>query len=63
MQLHPSFFIISHHIAGSLRIIPTENLAIHGWFLYDVALQEVDDCHAIVGGDENTFGHEVLVVG
>ena len=23
----------------------------------DVALQEVDDCHAVVGGDEYTFGH------
>jgi hypothetical protein len=20
-------------------------------------LQEVDDCHAVVGGDEDTFGH------
>ena len=23
----------------------------------NVALQEVDDCHAVVGGDEDTFGH------
>ena len=23
----------------------------------DVALQEVDDCHAVVGGDEDSFGH------
>jgi predicted RNA-binding Zn-ribbon protein involved in translation (DUF1610 family) len=23
----------------------------------DVALQEVDDCHAVIGGDEDTFGH------
>jgi hypothetical protein len=25
-------------------------------------LQEVDDCHAVVGGDEDTFGHNDLVV-
>lgn len=25
----------------------------------DVALQEVDDCHAVVGRDENAFGHVV----
>jgi len=24
----------------------------------DVALQEVDDCHAVVGRDENAFGHK-----
>ena len=23
----------------------------------DVALQEIDDCHAVVGRDENAFGH------
>jgi len=23
----------------------------------NVALQEIDDCHAVVGGDEDTFGH------
>jgi hypothetical protein len=23
----------------------------------DVALQEVDNCHAVVGGDEDFFGH------
>ena len=23
----------------------------------DIALQEVDDCHAVVGGDEDSFGH------
>ena len=25
----------------------------------DVALQEVDDCHAVVGGDEDAFGHDL----
>ena len=29
----------------------------------DVALQEVDDCHAVVGGDEDTFHNECFANG
>jgi hypothetical protein len=25
-------------------------------------LQEIDDCHAVIGGDEDAFGHYVSVV-
>ena len=45
-----------------LRIIPTKNLIIRGQSRNDVALQEVDDRHAVVGRDENAFGHRFRIV-
>ncbi len=41
-------FVISEHDDFNARIQKR-------W--EDVALQEVDDCHAVVGGDKNFFGH------